>query len=162
MTSSEGWIRDSVSVTEQKSKLRGTEFTWSKNLPIGRVNSDFGTIFPSRILINLCKGSSFVWIWHISQWHLWFTNFSEWVMDPPDEPVLVLVLSPLINISSLAELHLILSIHSLAELTLVFHLLLGVQIVMNVFSRPLPWHAVVLFYDILMKSTSVPNEFRLI
>ena len=41
-------------------------------------------------------------------------------MDPPDEPVLVLVLSPLINMSSLAELHLILSIHSLAELTLVF------------------------------------------
>ena len=27
MASSEGWIRDSVSVTEEKSKLRGTEFT---------------------------------------------------------------------------------------------------------------------------------------
>ena len=108
-----------MSVSEEKSKLRGTR---SKNLPIGRVNSYFGTIIPSRILIDLCKGSLFVWIWHISQWHLGFTNFSEWVMDPPDKLVLVLVvLSPLINMSSLAELHLILlSIHSLAELTLVF------------------------------------------
>ena len=126
-----------MSVSEEKSKFLGTR---SKNLQIGGVNSDFGTIFPSRILIDLCKGSLFVWIWHISQWPLGFTNFSEWVMDPPDRPVLVLVLSPLINMSSLAELHLILlSIHSLAELTLVFHLLLGFRFkVINVFSRRLP------------------------